>query len=201
MPTDDATDDNERYLIYYDKIGHLRKPGIWNTDAADLLAPALANWANKTVKIFSSNPHRPMQEFSPLIASEPDSNAVIALSFLDLRGAPHYDACISLQRSQESLQVPSQANVDGEQVTEKAQNAYHPPDDIESFGADMSPPNAAENPAAEPHHDGHDEGCVSPCRTPEPCSLLPSSQAPHSPPDRIKHQENKELLAHLPKRN
>ena len=31
LPTDDATDDNERYLIYHDKIGHLRKLGIWNT--------------------------------------------------------------------------------------------------------------------------------------------------------------------------
>ncbi|XP_070212669.1 uncharacterized protein [Littorina saxatilis] len=88
-------DDNERYLSYFYNVGQLRNPGTWCNDAADLIPMALADWSGRQVKIFTSDPYKPV-----LVVVPGDSDgdlAPITLSLLQVEAA-HYEPVFEIPR-------------------------------------------------------------------------------------------------------
>lgn len=73
----------------------MRQDGYWINRAADVLPLALANWSRQLVRIYSSDPQKPIIEVHP--TSKCQSEVVILLAYTVSSGSGvHYDACTQI---------------------------------------------------------------------------------------------------------
>ena len=112
----DISDENETYLRYFLNVSQLRAEGEWSNDAADLLPLALANYAKRTVKIFTSDLYKPLLIIEPTQVGSGDEGGAsggqslsqpITISLLELPDRPHYDTVLSLKRAEARATCPS----------------------------------------------------------------------------------------------
>ena len=95
MVSHSEEDENERYLRFFVNLEELRRPGKWSDDAAGLLPQVLADWSERAVKIYSSDPFTPVIEVLPTGGTS--SGDPIVLSFYS-HDPTQYDACRALSR-------------------------------------------------------------------------------------------------------
>ncbi|KAK7089570.1 hypothetical protein V1264_024516 [Littorina saxatilis] len=114
-------DENERFLRYFFNVQELRSPGKWSNDAADLLPQALADWSERVVRIYSSDPFTPVIDVLPTTGNSDDTS--ITLAFV-AHEPTHYDACHVRSRpgkvTAKSATTPSTADQDSHPVNPSA---------------------------------------------------------------------------------
>ena len=61
---------------YFREIDILRQNGYWSNRAGDFLPLALANWSQRSVRIYSSKPEQPVFEIQPTLGSRIDTEPI-----------------------------------------------------------------------------------------------------------------------------
>ena len=76
---------------YEDAVETFRKPGIWATEVSDLMPIVMSNILERSVIIYSSNPH------SPVIRIDYEgytTNTPLKYAYMDIREHEHYNYCM-----------------------------------------------------------------------------------------------------------
>ena len=90
-------DENAGYIDYMDNVAKLRVPGEWSNNAGDMLPLALSSWTKRLVRVYSSNPERPILDFYPVgVQASSEDETMLTFALLDFARAPHYNACTAL---------------------------------------------------------------------------------------------------------
>lgn len=93
---------------YFREIDILRQNGYWSNRAGDFLPLALANWSQRTVRIYSSKPEQPVIEIQPTLGSRVETEP-ICLAYTSSPGiSEYYDGCIKCSRDNQILSNETQ---------------------------------------------------------------------------------------------
>ena len=118
-----ANDDDLTFLkAYFKQIETLRQNGYWSNRASDLLPLALANWSQRTVRIYSSKPEQPVIEVQPTLGQHNESEPV-CLAYISSPGiSEHYDGCIKCSTLSQALSSETHSKMQPDESQSLVQN-------------------------------------------------------------------------------